>query len=89
MHYYRALNLYELPTPKEAKIHCPTLIIFGTEDTAIDKEVMEKARPFVKGPLTIQYVEGASHWVQQDEPEKVNSYIAKFLQSAPTLRGSL
>lgn len=27
----------------------------------------------------VKYVEGASHWVQQDQPETVNSDIEKFL----------
>ena len=27
----------------------------------------------------VKFIEGASHWVQQDEPELVNKYIWKFV----------
>ena len=29
--------------------------------------------------LKVKYIPSAGHWVQQQEPEKVNQYIGEFL----------
>ena len=29
---------------------------------------------------TLKFIEGASHWVQQDEPDIVNDHMRKFLR---------
>ena len=31
--------------------------------------------------LTVKYLEKSSHWVQMDEPDKVNAYIREFLDA--------
>jgi pimeloyl-ACP methyl ester carboxylesterase len=33
------------------------------------------------GDLEIKYIPDSGHWVQQEQPEKVNQYILEFLQT--------
>lgn len=60
------------------KISAPTLIIWGTNDGALDKKLAELSGRFVEN-VTVEYIEGASHWVQQEEPHQFNSLMRQFL----------
>jgi pimeloyl-ACP methyl ester carboxylesterase len=33
--------------------------------------------------LTVRYLPGISHWVQQDAPEEVNAILGAWLDGAP------
>ncbi|XP_048585099.1 epoxide hydrolase 4 isoform X2 [Nematostella vectensis] len=50
----------------------------GTGDRALESGMLEGTADFAPN-LTIRYVDGASHWVQQEEPEVVNECIHDFL----------
>lgn len=80
MNYIRAtlrgLNDTSRPSPIE---QVPVLLVWGTRDGALSQEMAELSRDYVTN-FTLQYVEGASHWVQQDEPDVVNEHIDKFVK---------
>jgi epoxide hydrolase 4 len=59
-------------------IETPTLLIWGENDVALDKSTTEGTDRFVRN-LTMRYLPGVSHWVQQDAPEAVNAMIEAFL----------
>lgn len=63
------------------KITTPSLLIWGTNDGALEKEMAELSRKYVED-LTVRYIEGASHWVQQDEPEQFNALMRQFLDDS-------
>jgi len=84
INYYRAAFRSFLRSPRlnassGAKVRCPTLVIWGEEDKALGKELTEDFYGEVDGPLEIKYIPDCSHWVQQEQPETVNSFIADFL----------
>ncbi|KAG8280256.1 Epoxide hydrolase 4 [Homalodisca vitripennis] len=56
------------------------LFVFGEDDSAINIEVVEKTRRMVHN-LTTEVIKGASHFVQQDDPEAVNKVMREFLKS--------
>ncbi|XP_076463455.1 epoxide hydrolase 4-like [Babylonia areolata] len=60
-------------------ITAPTLLIWGEEDTALDRSLPQLSAKVCKGKVTIKYVEGASHWVQMDRPDLVNKHMREFL----------
>jgi pimeloyl-ACP methyl ester carboxylesterase len=64
-----------LGTPE---IDVPTLLLWGEEDIALGKETTYGTHDFVKD-LQICYLPGASHWVQQDAPDRVNAALTAFL----------
>ena len=63
---------------KKAKIANPVLIIWGTEDAFLHKNLAQLSVKLVENG-SLKYIEGASHWVQQDRPSEVNEYMKEFL----------
>lgn len=78
INYYRAAFRFIVPSEYRRNIKVPTLIIWGTKDGALNTEMAELSCKFIDSTSTVEYVEGASHWVQQDAPDVVNHHIAKF-----------
>jgi pimeloyl-ACP methyl ester carboxylesterase len=60
------------------RIAIPTLMIWGEEDVALGKETTYGTDEYVSD-LRLHYLPGASHWVQQDAPERVNELLHSFL----------
>jgi pimeloyl-ACP methyl ester carboxylesterase len=63
-------------------IDVPTLLLWGTADVALGIETTVGTDRFVRD-LTVRYLEGVSHWVQQEAPEAVNVRLAAFLRGEP------
>jgi len=63
-------------------IDVPTLMLWGEQDAALTKQSTFGTDAFVKD-LTLRYLAGASHWVQQDEPETVNAMLEAWLAGQP------
>ncbi len=59
-----------------------TLMIWGEEDVALHKRTTYETHRYVKD-LTLRYLPGVSHWVQQDATEEVNEMIRCFLTERP------
>lgn len=79
INYYRAAPMNP-PKKQEPKlIDIPTLIIWGTADLALDTSLATDAAKLHRN-CTVKLIEGATHWVQQDEPDKVNDLMRKFLR---------
>uniref|UniRef100_A0A0B6YQU2 AB hydrolase-1 domain-containing protein n=1 Tax=Arion vulgaris TaxID=1028688 RepID=A0A0B6YQU2_9EUPU len=79
INYYRA-NLGVPGLRHHLKYPMPVQIIWGCQDTALTLNLLDdisKAIPHAD----VTRIEEASHWVQMDQPEKVNQSIRKFLQS--------
>ena len=62
----------------------PTLGIWSSGDKAMCESGMTGSARYVKGPWRYERIEGASHWLQLDEPERVNELLLGFLGSHPT-----
>ncbi|XP_078574147.1 epoxide hydrolase 4-like isoform X1 [Branchiostoma floridae x Branchiostoma japonicum] len=61
------------------KVTVPCLLIWGELDGALDVGMGEMSHQLAPN-MTFRVVEGASHWVQQDNPAVVNTYMREFLQ---------
>ena len=68
--------------PAPGTVDTPTLMIWGEEDTALSKATTIGTDQYVKD-LTLRYLPGVSHWVQQEAPETVNAMIEAWLKGAP------
>ena len=55
-----------------------TLLIWGDEDEFLDKVIANNTQNYVTD-LRIKFIQGASHWVQQERPEEVNQLIKEFV----------
>ena len=56
----------------------PVMLLWGTRDGALSNQMATYSADYVTN-FTLHFIEGASHWVQQDEPEVVNNHITEFL----------
>jgi len=62
-----------------APVRIPTLMIWGEADRWLAKELTYGTERHVMD-LTIRYLPGVSHWVQQRAPETVNTMLRAFLE---------
>jgi epoxide hydrolase 4 len=83
INYYRAnftekagLAIYTRDAVEEIKV--PTLMVWGEQDIALGIELTEGYEGLV-ADLTLARLPDASHWVQQDQPEKVNAIMRAWL----------
>lgn len=63
---------------RSLQVEAPTLLIWGEQDIAFRIELTHGLDPWVPN-LLIKRIPDSGHWVQQEQPEKVNEYIAEFL----------
>lgn len=64
------------------RIQTRTLVIWGEADAALDKSTTYNTGRYVTD-LTLRYLPGVSHWVQQDATEAVNTMVTCFLTGKP------
>jgi len=88
--YYRASPLRP-PRPEEPAaagidmpseklmVNIPTLVLWALDDVALLPELVEGLDQFVP-ELTLEKVEGASHWIVHERPDFVAERLARFLQ---------
>lgn len=86
INWYRALpfELRDVRRNRHEVVETPTLMIWGEQDIALGKELTERTDELV-ADLTLRFLPGASHWVQQDQPDVVNAMLAAFLTGEPVL----
>ena len=67
------------PRPPLPRVTAPTLGIWSTGDNYLLEELMLRSEEHVTGPWRYERIEGASHWLQLDAPERVNELLLDFL----------
>jgi epoxide hydrolase 4 len=79
MSYYRAaIRRGALGrSPKTKVIDCPVLVIWGDQDRHLGKEMSTPPARFVPD-ARVEHIPGASHWVQNAAPERVNELLLAF-----------
>ena len=82
INWYRALLRVRPTRRASSRVRVPTLMIWGARDTALGREMAQPSIDYcVDGRL--EYLEQATHWVQHDEPERVNEMLIDFLRQGP------
>ena len=81
LNWYRALRFdgRRFATRNYPIVDIPTLMIWGEADTALSKATTYGTQRYVRD-LTLRYLPGISHWVQQDAPDMVNAMVTAFLR---------
>lgn len=79
VNWYRALVRKPPRPPASARISVPTLMLWGARDAFLGREL---AQPSIElcDDGQLEFFEQATHWVQHEEPERVNGQILEFLQ---------
>ena len=77
LNYYRALREREKPD-QPARIRAPTFLLWGENDVFLEHSVARAALELCdQGQLSI--IQGTTHWLHLEEPERVNAEILHFL----------
>lgn len=77
LNYYRALR--ERPHSAEpARLAPPTLILWVDDDRFLERHLAEAGLALCDHG-TLEIVDGASHWLHVEQPERINSRIIKWL----------
>jgi len=81
LRWYRANLAPRMPAPfpELPRIKAPTLGIWSTNDHYLDGERMKASRGFVDGPWRYEQIEGASHWIPLDTPDRLNRLLVEWL----------
>ena len=87
-HLTASLNWYRANVPPEAllqpglefpPIASPTMGIWGTEDFALGEAQMAGSEAFVAGSWRFEKLEGLSHWIMLEAPDRVSELLLDFL----------
>ncbi|GMR62950.1 hypothetical protein PMAYCL1PPCAC_33145, partial [Pristionchus mayeri] len=80
VNFYRALpsSTTDVKDVMRKKAEPPVLIIWGEDDPFLVIECADLSKKLCRDGR-VEYIPNASHWVQQDRPERVNELIEQFL----------
>jgi pimeloyl-ACP methyl ester carboxylesterase len=67
------------PRPPLPAAAAPTLGLWSSGDHYLVEESMLRSAEHVTGPWRYQRIEGASHWMQLDQPGRINELLLGFL----------
>lgn len=81
LNWYRNLdrNWEILADPAAQTISVPALFVAGADDPVLTFMRRERASEVVTGPYREVILEGAGHWLQQEQPDRVNEVLLDFL----------
>jgi epoxide hydrolase 4 len=78
VNWYRATARGKIDLDHPARVAVPSLIIWGTRDKFGVRELAERSLR-LRDRGSVVYLD-ATHWVQHDEPERVNALLIGFLR---------
>ena len=82
LNWYRA-NITpgrELEAPRDfPSVPAPTLGLWSTGDDYLTEEPMLRSADHVTGGWWYERIDGASHWLQLDVPQRINELLLEFL----------
>lgn len=61
-------------------IQAPTMGVFSTGDLYLTEDAMKRSAEFVAGSWRYERIEGVSHWIPSDAPERFNQLVLDFVR---------
>lgn len=80
INWYRAMARTRTARLPSLRISLPTRIIWGANDVAFSSQMASESLEMCDEHADLFILENATHWVQHDEPQRVNELILDFLQ---------
>ncbi|MBB4931576.1 pimeloyl-ACP methyl ester carboxylesterase [Lipingzhangella halophila] len=78
LNWYRAMSRGDYQVPA---VSVPTLYLWGTEDLAFTRQAAERTACWVTGPYEFVDLDGATHWLPEEDPERIIPPILAHLKS--------
>ncbi len=79
VNWYRAASLEDLR--EMGPVTTPTLYVWSDKDVALGRHAAEATAGHVKGPYRFEVLEGVSHWIPEEAPDRLNALLLEHLQS--------
>ena len=79
INWYRATRQTRTERLPSLRVTAPTLILWGAHDVALSRPLAPKSLEMCDDGHLV-FIEEATHWVQHDEPARVNHLILSFLE---------
>jgi pimeloyl-ACP methyl ester carboxylesterase len=77
LNWYRAVDdRFAVPA---GRIKVPTLYVWGSEDAALGRGAAERTAEFVDAEYRFEILEGASHWLPEEAPDRVVPLLLEHL----------
>jgi pimeloyl-ACP methyl ester carboxylesterase len=76
LNYYRHIFLQR--PEMSSHISAPTLLIWGEQDVALGIELTHGLEQWIDN-IQVERISDSGHWVQQEQPDKVNQLMQAFL----------
>jgi pimeloyl-ACP methyl ester carboxylesterase len=80
LNWYRAALRGKPPRPPSPRVTVPTLLIWGTGDRFLGSEMAQPSIDLCDDGRLVP-IEGASHWVQHEEPARVTGLLRDFFSA--------
>ncbi len=77
IHWYRAAARSRPRRPASPRVSVPTLLLWGAQDRFLGREMAQPSIDLCDHGR-LEFFEEASHWIQQEEPERVNRELVGF-----------
>jgi pimeloyl-ACP methyl ester carboxylesterase len=74
INWYRALMRVPPPAIQDPIVRVPTTVIWGKKDSFLKFVMAEESTRFCPDSRLV-YLDEASHWVQHEEPQRVNELL--------------
>lgn len=62
-----------------SKITCPTMVCWGVHDAWMPVESAKRLKKAITGPVRLEWIDQAGHYVQEDRPDKLAELIDDFI----------
>ncbi|KAL4719489.1 hypothetical protein ACJJTC_015210, partial [Scirpophaga incertulas] len=79
VNYYRANFVYDMPN-NQPNGNVPMLVIYGEKDAYLELSLIDRMKKRY-GNIETAIIENCAHFLQQEEPQKVNKLIRDFLSN--------
>ncbi len=80
LNWYRALARRGAGSTRDGgRVRVPVRVVWGDRDAALDRRLAEAGLALCDGGGEAFHLAGATHWVQHEEPDRVNRLIVEFL----------
>ncbi len=77
LNWYRAVDLADVAGM--GPITAPTLYVWSTEDPALGRTAAEATAGYVEGPYRFEVLDGVSHWIADQVPDRLNALLLEHL----------
>jgi epoxide hydrolase 4 len=78
IHWYRAALRHPPAAPADPRVRVPTLLIWGMRDRFASPKLVDASLSYCDD-ARVERIDAATHWVQHEEPDRVNRLLIDFL----------